>query len=132
MTSYVLDTNHVSAIFQKHKPLIEKISVATGSDFGIALPSVGELWFMVFNSARIRTNAADMEAVLAGFRQWGFTPAAAKEFGGIKAELRRAGRMIPDVDIQIAAVARTEHLIVLTADKHFDAIPGLTVENWLL
>ncbi len=132
MTSYVLDTNHVSAIFKREKGLLEKISAAADADFGIALPSVGELWYLVFNSTRIHTNAAEMDIVLAGFRQWNFTPAAAKEFGGIKTELRKTGRMIPDVDIQIAAIARIEHLIVLTADTHFSSVPGLMVENWLV
>jgi predicted nucleic acid-binding protein len=35
------------------------------------------------------------------------------------------------LDAQIAAVARQQGLTVLTADRHFDYIDDLDVENWL-
>ena len=53
------------------------------------------------------------------------------EYGRIRTELRQKGRPIPDIDIQIAAIARVNDLVVLTADKHFFNIGGLHVENWL-
>lgn len=41
------------------------------------------------------------------------------------------GRPIPDVDVQIAAIARANQLVLLTADAHFEQVSGLQVENWL-
>src|SRR5438552_1426038 len=46
------------------------------------------------------------------------------------AELRRAGRPIPDVDAQIAAIARSNGLTLLSADVHFGFVSGLVVEDW--
>jgi tRNA(fMet)-specific endonuclease VapC len=132
MTRYLLDTNHVSAIFKKQAHVFSRISASSQSEFGVSLPTIGELWFMVFNSARIAQNTADLQRVLTDFRPWDFHGGAALEFGRIKSELKRTGRPIPDVDVQIAAVARVNGLILLTADAHFNAVAGLTVENWLI
>ena len=41
------------------------------------------------------------------FRLWPFTPEAAKTYGRLYAELRRKGRIIQQVDLQIAAIALT-------------------------
>ena len=54
------------------------------------------------------------------------------EYGRIKAELRRKGRPIPPIDMQIAAIDRVNDLTVLTADLHFSYIDGLATETWLV
>lgn len=131
MTRYVLDTNHVSAVLKKHPPLLGRMQSAGNSDFGVTIPSVGELWYMVFNSARIQANTNDLGEILRDFVRWQFDEPAAREFGVIKAELRRTGRPIPDVDVQIAAVTRFNSLTLLTADVHFSFVSGLKSENWL-
>lgn len=132
MTGYLLDTNHVSAIYKDHQPFIARVQATAGAEFGISLPSMGELWFMVFNSARIRENSQRLTEMLRGdFRFWDFDSAAAVEFGRIKAELRQIGRPIPDIDTQTAAIARLNSLTVLSDDVHFTYVPGLAVDNWL-
>jgi len=40
------------------------------------------------------------------FTRWAFDENAAIEFGRIKADLKKLGRPIPTVDVQIAAIAR--------------------------
>jgi predicted nucleic acid-binding protein len=39
--------------------------------------------------------------------------------------------IIPGTDAQIAAVARLHGLTVLTADRHFHFVDGVTTANWL-
>jgi hypothetical protein len=57
--------------------------------------------------------------------------AAAYEYGRIFAELKRQGRVIQQVDIQIAAIARVlGNCAVVSGDNDLTAVPGLTVENW--
>ena len=51
--------------------------------------------------------------------------------GDIFAELRRSGRVIQQVDMQIGAIARTlPNCIIVSKDSDFLAVPGVTVENW--
>jgi tRNA(fMet)-specific endonuclease VapC len=97
----------------------------------LCIPSIGELYFMVHNSARVTANRACLDQILAQFRIYPFALAEAEEFGILRAELRRQGQPIPAIDIQIAAIARFHGLTLLTADAHFAAVTGLRTENWL-
>ena len=131
MTRYLLDTNHAGTLLDERAPLWERLATFDRREFGLCRPSVGELWYMVFNSARKRANRGRLEALLAQFDIWEFDEKAAIEFGKLRAELRVAARPIPIFDVLIASIARVNELVLLTADRHFDSIRGLTVENWL-
>jgi tRNA(fMet)-specific endonuclease VapC len=131
MSSYLLDTNHASAVYRKQIVLVRHPKRDAADIFAVSLPSVGELWYMVFNSVRVSDNTRAMSEMLAELGLWPFDSSAAEEFGRIKAELRRLGRMIPDVDIQIAAIARVNNLALLTDDAHFASVTGLKTDNWI-
>jgi tRNA(fMet)-specific endonuclease VapC len=128
---YLLDTNHASGLFRRLPKPQAKVGSAAGDSFLLCQPSIGELWFMVFNSSRVAENERDLLRFLETFDNHEYDAAAAIEFGRIKSELRRIGRPIPDVDVQIAAVARAHGLTLLTADAHFAFVEGLKIENWL-
>jgi len=133
MTPFLLDTNHVSAILKKNAAFIQNLSARAGTEtLCVSIPSIAELWFMVFNSVKQQSNREDLIKVLDGLARLDFTEAAAEEFGRIKAELRRKGRPIPDAAVQIAAIAKVNELTVLTADAHFANIADLKTENWLV
>ena len=128
---YLLDTNHASGLFRRLPELEARIGSSTGDAFLLCQPSIGELWFMVFNSTRVEDNERDLHRFIETFDQHEYDATAAIEFGRIKSELRRIGRPIPDVDVQIAAIARFRGLTLLTSDVHFAFVEGLKFENWL-
>jgi tRNA(fMet)-specific endonuclease VapC len=131
MTGYLLDTNHASRLFGDDQQLWARVRAAPDAEFSFCRPSVGELWFMVLNSARVEQNRAKLEGLLRRFRIWELNEAAAFEYGAIRVELRRKATPIPQIDTQIAAIARVNDLTVLSADSHFSKVQGLRVENWL-
>jgi tRNA(fMet)-specific endonuclease VapC len=131
LTSYLLDTNHSSRLFRREPKVVATFTGRASEDIVLCMPSVAELWFMVHNSRRVQQNRADMIRFISNFPLLDLTPNAAEEFGVIKSELRRLGKPIPDVDIQIAAVARTAGRTLLTDDAHFASVPNLRLENWL-
>jgi hypothetical protein len=51
----------------------------------------------------------------------------ARRFGEIVANLRRRGRKVPLLDALIAATAMVEGIPVVTQDRDYNAIEGLTV-----
>jgi tRNA(fMet)-specific endonuclease VapC len=62
---------------------------------------------------------------------WPFDKRAAYEYGRVFAELKRRGRIIQQVDMMIAAIARSlGTCIVVSTDSDLAAVPGLTVESW--
>ena len=56
--------------------------------------------------------------------------ATADLYGQIKTDLSAAGKMIPENDVWIAAVAKQYDLPVATRDRHFSFVLGLTVLDW--
>jgi tRNA(fMet)-specific endonuclease VapC len=82
-------------------------------------------------SATRERNAQRLKRQLADLIVWPYDDAAAEEFGRLYAHLRRAGRPMQQIDIQIAAIARTlRDCTVITKDTDFAAIPGLEVVDW--
>jgi tRNA(fMet)-specific endonuclease VapC len=59
--------------------------------------------------------------------------ASAYEFGKLRVTLRRQGISVSPPDLMIAAMAIAQDLIVVTDNTaHFEKIPGLRLENWLV
>lgn len=102
-----------------------------GARIGTCLPVIGELFAGIELSASREKNLPRLRRALTRLICWPFDRAAAEEFGRVFAELRRAGRPMQVVDMQIAAIARTlGNCTVVTTDSDLADIPGLTVENW--
>ena len=131
MPRYLLDTNHAGTLLRRDAPLWDRLRAARGSQFGLSRPTVGELWFMVFNSTRVQDNRRRLELILPTFAMFDFDAESAIEYGQVRAELRRSGKPIPAIDGLIAAIARHQQLTLLTADAHFGHVAGLQMENWL-
>jgi len=62
---------------------------------------------------------------------WPLDPVTARHYGEIFQDLRRRGRACSQIDMMLAALARQTGMTLLTSDKDFDALPELSVENWL-
>jgi tRNA(fMet)-specific endonuclease VapC len=131
LISYLVDTNHASLLFRMVPEVVSAFESRSTAPLFLCMPGVGELWYMVHNSRQRDQNVADMRRFIEGFNVLDFGDVAAEMFGIIKTDLRKLGKPIPDVDVQIAAVARTMNLTLLTDDAHFSSVPGLVTENWL-
>jgi tRNA(fMet)-specific endonuclease VapC len=103
-----------------------------GHRIGICVPVLGELWAGVEGSARRDRNLRSLRHALSRLVVWPFSNDAAQEYGKILVELKRAGRRIQQVDMQIAAIARTlPNCVVVSRDADLSAISGIRVENWV-
>jgi predicted nucleic acid-binding protein len=86
---------------------------------------------MVENSGQKETNRRKLRSLIPQFSTWSYEEDEAREFGVLRVELSEQGTPIPIVDVMIAAVARANNLVVVSADRHFQVVGGLKVENWL-
>ena len=130
MRRYLLDTNAASDRVFRRKGVHERVKTArkAGDRIGIVL---GELFAGVEYSSTRDKNLETFERNIGLFRLWPFTPEAARLYGRIFAELRRIGRTIQQIDIQIAAIALSlGSCTVVSSDPDLTAVPGLKVENW--
>ena len=102
-----------------------------GHRIGICFPVLGELWAGVEGSASRDRNLRSLRHALSRLTLWPYTAEAAEEYGRIFIELKRAGRVIQQIDMQIGAIARTlPHCVVVSKDADLSAIAGISVENW--
>jgi tRNA(fMet)-specific endonuclease VapC len=103
----------------------------SGHRIGICVPVLGELWSGVECSSSRQRNLALLRQALSTLVIWPFTAEAAEEYGRIFAELRRTGRIIQQIDMQIGAIARTlPNCVVVSKDSDLSAIPGIAVQDW--
>jgi tRNA(fMet)-specific endonuclease VapC len=67
------------------------------------------------------------------FRIIDFDKKCAEEYAAIRDFLEAEGIPIGNMDLLIAAAAKSAKAVMVTNnEKHFQGIPGLTVENWLV
>jgi tRNA(fMet)-specific endonuclease VapC len=133
LNRYLLDTNHLSAYLDRQPALEQRIDAAlrTGDRFGLCLPVLCEYRAGIRLSRRYRQNLTRLQAALGILRLWPADEQTATEFAKLFQELRSAGHMLAQFDLLIAALARQHKLILLTADRDFQPVRQLHVENWL-
>jgi tRNA(fMet)-specific endonuclease VapC len=133
VSRYLLDTNAAADAMFRRRGVPERVKAAraAGHDIGIGIPVLGELYAGVEFSASRDRNLEVLRRSLKLFRLWPFTPEAAEVYGRLYAKLRRNGRTIQQVDLQIAAIALAlGQCTVVSEDSDLNAVPGLSVENW--
>ncbi len=130
---YLLDTG-IAQDFQAGRNGVRERAIIErnrGHRVGICIPVLGELWSGVEGSASRERNLRSLRSAIKWLRVWPYTDKAAAQYGHIFAALRKAGRVMQQVDIQIGAIARTlPNCIVVSKDADLKAIPGIVVEDW--
>lgn len=60
-----------------------------------------------------------------------WTEESAIRYGRLRAEMERSGKSLGALDMLIAAHALEIGATLVTSDRAFRFVPGLTMENWL-
>ena len=62
-----------------------------------------------------------------------FDFSASKKYGEIRSFLEKKGTPLAHADLQIASIALSMNMTLITGNlKHFQRVPKLSVENWLM
>jgi tRNA(fMet)-specific endonuclease VapC len=125
---YCLDTNIVISLFAGDKNILAKL-VPVNEVF-ISSTVLGELYYGTLKSVRIDDNLKRVNDFATGCTILTCDAETAEEYGRIKAELSRKGKMVPENDIWIAAVTRQYDLTIVTKDEHFSFIENLKMTDW--
>jgi tRNA(fMet)-specific endonuclease VapC len=97
----------------------------------ISVITLAELRYGAECSAQPAGNHQAIDDFISSLSILGIGPEIARTFGEVKAQLRQEGKLIEDLDLVIAATARTLDLTLVTNNQdHFSRIPGLRLENW--
>jgi tRNA(fMet)-specific endonuclease VapC len=128
---YLLDTNAVIALMKQHPQMLLFVRRVGLAQLLLCTPVEAELWFGVYKSARTEENRLRLMNLLTWLPSLPFSADAANHFGEIRAALARQGTPIGPYDLQIAAIARANSLIVVTHNiREFERVPNLLIEDW--
>jgi tRNA(fMet)-specific endonuclease VapC len=133
MSCYLFDTGIASDYINRRNGVFERAreAVARGHQIRIGTPVLGELRYGVEASATRERNLQSFRRAVSTWTLRPFDHVAAEEYGRVAAKLRRIGRPMQSIDIQIAAIALClGNCTVVSKDSDLSAVPGLSVENW--
>lgn len=123
----MLDSNVIIDFFRGNNDsihtLIEKETVF------ISVIVLGELIFGAENSPNLKRHLAQVDAFLEKATVVYIDEATARVYGKIRADLKKAGKPIPENDIWIAAIALQHNFILATNDNHFKKVDLLKIKE---
>lgn len=124
----ILDTNGLSAMADGHsalEPILRKAAQ-------IAIPVIvlGEYRYGISQSRDRKHYEQWLIEYLPKFRILDVDERTTVPYSAVRSELKKAGTTIPSNDVWIAALCRQHSLLLLSRDRHFDAVPGLRRLDW--
>ena len=129
---YLLDTNTCIQFMNGTSPTIKQ-HFQQHSPTEIALCSVvkAELWFGARHSQRVESNLQRLKRFAAPFTSLPFDDRCAEEYGQIRADLSRQGKLICPNDMLIAAITRVHDAVLVTNNTaEFERIANLRLMDW--
>jgi tRNA(fMet)-specific endonuclease VapC len=124
--SYLLDADWTIQALAGRVPAVSELDRLAGAAIAICWVTAAEVYEGAFKSANPQAHLRQMRQFLSQFRVLNLDDAVAERFAELRADLRRRGEMIPDLDLFVAATALTYDLTVLTFNRrHYERISGL-------
>lgn len=133
MTRYLLDTNICIYLIKKHPPeVLDRFQQIQLKQLHIPTITLFELYYGIEKNNSQQRNLAALENFIAPLTIVDFTLDAAKKAAKIRNNLQKLGTPIGAYDIQIAAIAISLNMTLLTNNtREFERVKGLKLENWV-
>jgi tRNA(fMet)-specific endonuclease VapC len=132
MAGFLLDTNHLGAALHPVSVVRDRIQQRRrqGIRIGTCVPVLCELEIGIRQLTRQDESRRDLILLLNHIRVWPIDQTIVASYGEIYEDLRRRGRVLSQVDLMLASLARVMKLTILTTDRDFEALPDIRTEDW--
>lgn len=129
---YLLDTNTcIQYITQRSSSVVRRVARISTADLGLCDIVKLELYYGVYKSQQQAKNLALLSEFFSEMISLPFNSAAAEICGQLRAQLAVSGTPIGTYDLQIAAIALANDLILVTHNIcEFSRIEELRYEDW--
>ncbi|NJM19133.1 MAG: type II toxin-antitoxin system VapC family toxin [Richelia sp. SL_2_1] len=129
---YLLDTNACIVYLNRLMSGVRRrLQSLSPQDIAVCSVVKAELFYGAMRSNNPERTLALQSAFLNTFVSLPFDDDAATIFGRIRAELANSGTPIGPYDLQIAAIALANNLILVTHNvREFSRVNGLQIEDW--
>ncbi len=130
---YLLDTNICIYLIKKQdKHVLSKFQNLEIGDVGISSVTLSELLYGVYKSEHIQKNHAALNEFISPLEIMPYEEEASLHYGMLRAHLEKRGTLIGQLDLMIAAHAKSLNVILVTNYKReFMRVPELLIENWV-
>jgi tRNA(fMet)-specific endonuclease VapC len=134
MIRYLLDTNICIYLIKRHPPeVLARFQQIQLKQLYIPTITLFELYYGIEKNSSQQRNLAALESFIAPLTIVDFTVDAAKKAAKIRNHLQQKGTPIGAYDIQIAAIALSLNMTLLTNNtREFARVKGLKLENWVI
>ena len=124
----ILDTNALSAVAEGDSAIEPLLRQAT--DVAIPVIVLGEYRFGIAECQNRTRYERWLGEYLRHFRILHVTERTTCHYADIRGELKWIGKPIPSNDLWIAALSYQHTLPILSRDRHFDAVSGISRLSW--
>jgi tRNA(fMet)-specific endonuclease VapC len=130
--TYLLDSNVCIRLINNSSPAVKsRLAAQQASDILVSTITQLELYYGAYRSAQIDRNLEILQRFFIQFNIMHFDSESAKIAGRIRADLAAMGTPIGPYDVQIAALALANDLILVTHNvREFNRVDGLQIEDW--
>lgn len=130
MTRYMLDTNTLSYLVQGNPAVAQRVVATPMATLCMSSITEGELLFGLAKRPAARKLHAVVQELLRRVDVLPWDHTAAELYGVIRAEMTTRGKILAPLDLLIATHALSIGAVLVTSDKAFAQVPGLSVEDW--
>ncbi len=130
--TYLLDTDTVIYWLKGNSNISRQVLNAGFHSIAISDITKAELYYGAYKSQKTEENLSAIRNLTERVNFLPFSDPAQALFGEIKAGLEKEGRRLDDLDLMIAAIARSYNLVLVSNNTgHFQRIPSLVIDNWV-
>lgn len=126
----MLDTNTLSYLVQGNPAVAQRVVATPMATLCMSSITEGELLFGLAKRPAARKLHAVVQELLRRVDVLPWDHAAAERYGVIRAEMTTRGKILAPLDLLIATHALSIGAVLVTSDKAFAQVPGLSVEDW--
>ena len=132
-SGYLIDTNHLGDAVTPGSVVRERVAKLrmAGARVGTCVPVLCEIEAGIQQVSKPDAYHRNLARLLRQVRVWPIDESTSRIYGEIHYHLRQSGRVLSQVDMMVAALARQMKLTVVTSDGDFAALSDIPTENWL-
>jgi predicted nucleic acid-binding protein len=133
---FIFDTDIYTNVIRKipSETLINRLKKVPRRDQFTTTITIGEVYYGLMkasNKTRLLKLFEDVLLPRATILPFDFS--AAKKYGEMRSFMEKQGTPLAHADLQIASIALSMNMTLITGNlKHFQRVPKLAVENWLI
>lgn len=128
---YLLDTDTLIYAYKRAGNCLARLSAQPDIDLAVSSINLFELEYGMAKSANRTPMERYLSELCKRYTVLDFDQDAARHAGALRAHLQSLGTPIGPYDVQVAGVALSRGLTLVTRNtREFDRVPELRVENW--